>query len=97
MSFSVLQTENQSLRWIPQRIARFCKQAIQDTLPQREAGLLTGLLIGNTDGISDADTISLRIAGLSHLVAVSGLHVGFLVAFCYLISDAGWVPICLFR
>lgn len=85
MSFSVLQTEKHSLRWIPQRIARFCKQAIQDALPQREAGLLTGLLIGNTDGISDADTISLRIAGLSHLVAVSGLHVGFLVAFCYLI------------
>ena len=85
MSFTVLQTENDSPRWMPQRIARFCKQAIEDALPEREAGLLTGLMIGNTDGMSDADTISLRIAGLSHLVAVSGLHVGFLVAFCYLI------------
>lgn len=85
MSFAVLQTENGSPRWIPQRIARFCKQAIEDTLPEREAGLLTGLLIGNKDAMSASDTISLRIAGLSHLVAVSGLHVGFLVAFCYLI------------
>lgn len=85
MSFAVIQTENRSLRWIPQRIARFCKQAVESALPEREAGLLTGLLIGNTDAISSADTISLRIAGLSHLVAVSGLHVGFLVAFCYLL------------
>lgn len=84
-SFAVIQTENRSLRWIPQHIARFCKQAIADALPEREAGLLTGLLIGNTDAISSADTLSLQIAGLSHLVAVSGLHVGFLVAFCYLI------------
>ncbi|MGO5029603.1 ComEC/Rec2 family competence protein [Candidatus Agathobaculum pullicola] len=85
MSFAVLQTENGSPRWIPQRIARFCKQAIEDALPEREAGLLTGLMIGNKDAISSADAISLRIAGLSHLVAVSGLHVGFLVAFCYLL------------
>lgn len=84
-SFKVIQTGSDSPRWIPQRIARFCKQAIEDALPEREAGLLTGLLIGNKDAMSASDTISLRIAGLSHLVAVSGLHVGFLVAFCYLI------------
>lgn len=90
VSFAVLQTDNHSFRWLPQRIARFCKQAIQDALPEREAGLLTGLLIGNTDAISTEDTISLRITGLSHLVAVSGLHVGFLVAFCYLICGRKW-------
>lgn len=85
VSFAVTQTDNPSLRWLPSRIARFCKQAVADALPEREAGLLTGLLIGDKTGIDDADTISLRIAGLSHLVAVSGLHVGFLVAFCYLL------------
>lgn len=85
ISFTVLQTDNTSLRWLPNRIARFCKHAVEDALPEREAGLLTGLLIGDKTGITDEDTISLRIAGLSHLVAVSGLHVGFLVAFCYLL------------
>lgn len=85
VSFTVLQTDNTSLRWLPNRIARFCKHAIKEAMPEREAGLLTGLLIGDKTGITDADTISLRIAGLSHLVAVSGLHVGFLVAFCYLL------------
>lgn len=85
VSFSVTQTESHFVRWLPQRIARFCRQAIQSALPEREAGLLTGLLIGDTDGIAAEDELSLRIAGLSHLVAVSGLHVGFLVAFCYLI------------
>lgn len=85
VSFAVTQTDNPSLRWLPNRIARFCKQAVSGALPAREAGLLTGLLIGDKIGIADADTLSLRIAGLSHLVAVSGLHVGFLVAFCYLL------------
>lgn len=85
VSFAVTQTDNPSPRWLPARIARFCKQAVRESLPERESGLLTGLLIGDKTGIDDADTISLRIAGLSHLVAVSGLHVGFLVAFCYLL------------
>lgn len=85
VSFAVTQTDNPSLRWLPNRIARFCKQAVTNALPTREAGLLAGLLIGDKNGITDDDTLSLRIAGLSHLVAVSGLHVGFLVAFCYLL------------
>lgn len=94
VSFAVTQTENKSIRWLPQRIARFCRQAIATALPEREAGLLTGLLIGNTDNLSSGDTLSLRIAGLSHLVAVSGLHVGFLVAFCYLLFGRRWGTYC---
>src|SRR5699024_9675492 len=89
-SFAVLQTNNHSFRWIPQRIARFCKQALQGALPEREAGLLTGLLTVNTDAISDSDTVSLRIAVLGHLVAVSVWLVGFLVAFCYLMFGRKW-------
>ena len=30
--------------------------------------------------------LSIRVAGLSHLIAVSGLHIGFLVAFCALLG-----------
>ena len=85
VSFSVLQQNNRALRWMPQRIARFCREAVNTHLPSRQAGLLNGLLLGDKSGLSDADALALRIAGLSHLVAVSGLHIGFLVGFCFLL------------
>lgn len=85
ISFSVISTNNQSLRYLPDRIARGCKQTIETALPKRQSGLLTALLLGNKSALDTEDALSLRIAGLSHLVAVSGLHVGFLVSFCFLL------------
>ena len=63
---------------------------MQRTLPEREAGLLTGLLVGGSKNLSDTDQTAFRIAGLSHLVAVSGLHIGFLVGFCTLLFGKRW-------
>lgn len=83
ITFSVLPSERGSIRFLPQRIARFCREAVAQALPARQAGLLNALLLGDKSGLSDDDELSLRIAGLSHLIAVSGLHIGFLVAFCY--------------
>ena len=42
------------------------------------------------------DTLAFRISGLSHTVAVSGMHIAFLVAFCYLLLGrriGTWVSI----
>ncbi len=85
VKLSIDRSGEQSLRWLPQRIQRGFKKAVEGVLPEREAGLLAALLIGDRSGLNDDDELSLRIAGMSHLVAVSGLHVGFLVAFCCLI------------
>ena len=98
ISFSVTAREGDGLRWLPQRIARFCKQACLDLLPEREGGLLSGLLIGDTATLPDDDTLAFQISGLSHMVAVSGMHVAFLVAFCYLLFGrriGTWVSIPL--
>lgn len=84
--FKYLSSNSSHIRFLPQRIARYCKQSISDYFPSRSAGLLTALLLGDKSGISDADMLSMRIAGLSHLIAVSGLHIGFLVAFCSLLG-----------
>ncbi len=85
VKLSIDRSDEQSLRWLPQRIQRSFKGVAEAVLPEREAGLLTALLLGDRSGLNDDDELSLRIAGMSHLVAVSGLHVGFLVAFCCLI------------
>ena len=48
VKFEVLDSKRDSLRFAPQRIARFCRNAVQRALPEREAGLLTGLLAAKT-------------------------------------------------
>ncbi|MFP4312977.1 MAG: ComEC/Rec2 family competence protein [Alphaproteobacteria bacterium] len=46
-------------------------------LPDEErAGVATALMNGMRAGITDADRDALRDAGLAHLLAISGLHVG---------------------
>ena len=90
IGFERLGSASGSPRYLPQRIARFCKNAVSAALPEREAGLLRGLLLGDRTGMSDDDTLSFRMAGLSHLVAVSGLHVGYLAAFCFVLLGRKW-------
>ncbi|WP_246078566.1 ComEC/Rec2 family competence protein [Modestobacter excelsi] len=46
------------------------------TLPDRPAGLLPALVVGDTTGMDPALTAEFRRAGLSHLTAVSGFNVG---------------------
>lgn len=88
--FSILERGTRSIWYYPARAAHTCKKIIADHLPDRESGLLTALLLGDKSGLGRADSTALRKAGLSHVIAVSGLHVGFLVAFCFLIFGRRW-------
>lgn len=65
----------------PLRLAQSMKAVIREQLPERQAGLLNAVLFGDRSGLGTADSQNLRKAGLSHLVAVSGMHVGFLTMF----------------
>lgn len=49
------------------------------TLPVREAALMTAILLGDRSGISKEDKEMLNSAGLSHITAVSGSAVSFLI------------------
>ncbi len=58
-----------------------------------EAALLAGFLIGDESGLGDADAEALRLAGLSHFVAVSGSNVAlFLTAWWLASGPLGWGP-----
>lgn len=50
-----------------------------------EAGLLAGFLIGDTTGLSRDDTEALRLAGLTHYVAVSGSNVALVLGGWWLV------------
>jgi len=58
-----------------------------------EGALVAGFLIGDTRGLPDADYEALRLAGLSHFVAVSGSNVAlFLAAWWLATGPLGWGP-----
>lgn len=63
-------------RW-RQRIADWI-----DADPERTARrFLRGLAVGDTRGLDDRDWDLLRASGLSHLLAISGLHIGLVAGF----------------
>jgi competence protein ComEC len=47
-----------------------------------DRALLAGFLLGDTRGVPDALTEQFRLAGLTHLTAVSGENVAFVMALC---------------
>ncbi len=49
-------------------------------------GFITALLTGNTDNLDSKVKESFRLTGISHLVAVSGLHVGIFISFFWFFS-----------
>lgn len=57
-------------------------------LPPEQAGLLIGVMLGDTSGITDRLDEDFRATGLTHVLAVSGLNVGLLVAAVWLLLRA---------
>jgi len=54
------------------------------------ARFIRALSIGDTRALDDADWEALRATGLTHLVAISGFHVGMVGAFFALVASALW-------
>lgn len=55
-------------------------EARLDALFSERSGLAKALLTGTRDGIDERVNRDFRLAGIAHVLAVSGLHVGFLAA-----------------
>lgn len=51
-------------------------------LQSKEAGLLLGILLGYKEGISSLVQANFSKAGVSHVIVVSGLHVGMISLIC---------------
>ncbi|MGX7002683.1 DNA internalization-related competence protein ComEC/Rec2 [Caballeronia sp. KNU42] len=53
-------------------------------------GIVVALATGAQDVVSDTDWALLRATGTSHLVAISGLHIGFVAGLAALLSGGLW-------
>lgn len=63
---------NSFIETLRQRI----EKRIYDVLPPNKAAIAAALLVGKKNAISDEDQQAMRDAGLAHMLAISGLHVG---------------------
>ena len=72
--------------------ARRIGEVLED-LPMR--GIVEALTLGVRERISDDQWAVLRATGTSHLVAISGLHIGMIAALLYLV--ARWLAVRLGR
>lgn len=63
---------------------------IAQEVPDRHARFVQALALGDTRGLDDADWQVLRATGLTHLIAISGFHVGMVAGACALLAGAVW-------
>ncbi|HWQ59841.1 MAG TPA: ComEC/Rec2 family competence protein [Candidatus Fimivivens sp.] len=73
--------------------SRRFKEALSRALPEPEAGLAVGLVVGGSRQLPDAVVSDFRDAGLSHVVAVSGYNIS-IIAGCFLLLG---IALCLSR
>ena len=56
---------------------------IEDVFPDDTAGFAKALLLGDTSGIDYSTDTNLKLSGIRHVIAVSGLHVSILFSMVY--------------
>lgn len=58
--------------------------------PDSSSRFVRALALGDTRFLDDGDWQVLRAAGLTHLIAISGFHVGLVAGFCALLGAGLW-------
>ncbi len=69
-----------SAKTLLHRVRRLLYEAITSSVPAGEAALLAGVVLGDRGNLDDGTLESFRRTGLFHVLAVSGLHVHFVLA-----------------
>lgn len=70
-------------QWRLHRARMALSEAVQDRIPGQAGALAAALMTGDRSGITEATTELMRASNLSHVIAISGLHMGLLTGFVY--------------
>lgn len=82
----ILESMDIPLRYYPVIWREKIVSTIDDIFSPDAAGFAKALLIGDRSGIDYETNTAFKISGISHIVAVSGLHVSILFSLVYLFS-----------
>ena len=67
------------------RISNSIKEKINSFINSKEAGMLIGILLGDDGSIDESIEESFRISSLSHVLAVSGMQVTYIITGMYFV------------
>ncbi|MBQ9930103.1 MAG: DNA internalization-related competence protein ComEC/Rec2 [Oscillospiraceae bacterium] len=62
------------------------KEMIHSIFPEDTEGFARALLLGDTSGIDYETNTALKVGGIRHVIAVSGLHISIVFGFLYLLA-----------
>ncbi|WP_374602432.1 DNA internalization-related competence protein ComEC/Rec2 [Arenimonas sp.] len=65
-------------------------EAIAEAVPDARSRFVQALALGDTRALDDHDWTVLRATGLTHLIAISGFHVGLVAGFGALLGQGLW-------
>ena len=72
-------SDEHSIRFLPQKIQRDLQKKITSAIPDSSAAaILSALLLGETSLLSKEITADYSVAGVVHILAVSGMHVALI-------------------
>lgn len=83
---AVLSSRGVRLAYVPARLRQAAARRL-DALFGPEAGVVKGMMLGDKSGLSDEQTTVFQKAGVSHILAVSGLHISFVAALAALLLE----------
>ena len=82
----IVHTQSRDLRFLPARLAREISGRLMGCFPEDTVAFAQALLLGDTSLLDYKTDTILKISGIRHVVAVSGLHVSILFAVVYLLT-----------
>ncbi|TVR68723.1 MAG: ComEC family competence protein [Sphaerobacteraceae bacterium] len=72
-------------------IAGSMSRTLRERIPDPAGAFATGVVLGDDGAMTEATRDSFRVGGLTHMTAVSGVHVGIVAAGLMLVSNLGLV------
>lgn len=75
------------LFYLANKLACKIEKTIDDNLEKNEASLLKGILIGKISDIEEETYKNFRVANISHILAVSGMHVSYIIIGCNILFE----------
>lgn len=74
----VLREKEDKILFLQDKIKEKIRQGIYRSMPLREAGILEAMLLGEKGNIEETDKIQFQMLGISHILAISGMHISIL-------------------
>ena len=93
-SFKVIKKNKVNIvSYLVNKLSKKIKENLQKLLPEDVSGLMIGILIGDVSDISDEVTKNFKECNLSHMLAVSGSHISYLILGLNLVLNKNFLGI----